>query len=460
MKYFTVKKVITLGVIIIFIGASVVVPNIKILGDIENIFSVRAEKVLDGEPFKPTDPIPENNSVNVSINPALSVFVTDPDNDSMNVTFYNATDDVVIDIASNVTNGTRAEGTWPDLEYNITYSWYAVANDSIYENRSDTWTFTTMQENHPPYEPNNPAPENETTNVSIETNLNWMGGDPDPGDTVQYDIHFGTTSPPPLLESNHSDTIYDIPYDLDYHTVYFWKIVAWDSYGASNKSHLWHFTTGEEAGPGTISVNITQPLERKFYFQGEEMFGLLFNTIIYGSLEIQAEVEADNQVDRVEFYVDGPIKKDWVDTDAPFTYAWNSFISGLYTIRVIAYDEFGNNDSDEIKVFKWRAHPVILLAGSAFIIRQLLSGTPFQWTILRGTVFNFRQVGNKFHGRAIRLQYREIAPFTTMASSGTIRLKKISFSKSPFMFSYDVGPVGLTTYLFGIFPGKLNTILK
>jgi hypothetical protein len=94
------------------------------------------------------------------------------------------------------------------------------------------------------------------------------------------------------------------------------------------------------------------------------------------------------------------------------------------------------------------------------ILKQLRSGTPFQWTILRGTVFNLRQVGNKFHGRAIRLNYREIAPLTTMASSGTIRLRKISFSKSPFMFSYDVGPAGLTSYLFGVFPGKVYNILK
>jgi hypothetical protein len=69
-------------------------------------------------------------------------------------------------------------------------------------------------------------------------------------------------------------------------------------------------------------------------------------------------------------------------------------------------------------------------------------------------------MGTKFHGRAILLHYREIAPLTSMASSGSIRLRKITFSRSPFMLSHDVGPVGLTTYLFGVIPGKINTIVK
>ena len=135
-------------------------------------------------------------------------------------------------------------------------------------------------------------------------------------------------------------------------------------------------------------------------------------------------------------------------------------ISRIYTITVIAFDNNGENASAQIRVIKWRAHPVLLLTGSIILLRQIRSDTPFQWTILRGTIFNLKQVGTKHHGRAIRLHYKEIAPFTTMASSGTIRLRKISFSRSPFMFSYDVGPAGLTTYLFGIFPGKVNRILK
>ena len=462
MKYFTIKKIITLGIIALFIGASVVIPNIQLFGGESNIFIAQAGEPLDSEPDKPSDPKPANNSENVSINPLLSVLVTDPDNDTMNVTFYNASDDIKIDSVDNVSNGTRANVTWSNLDYNTTYSWYAIANDSVYETRSDIWNFTTMKENHPPYEPSNPAPEDGSENISIDTNLNWIGGDPDPDDIVLYDIYFGTESSPPLVKSNHSETTYEFASDLNYDTEYFWKIGAKDNHNATNESEIWTFTTEEEPGPKELTVEIIKPEEKTFYFQGEGAFSLLINTIIYGSLDIEAEITADGDIEKVVFFINGSVRKFRREFDSgPYIFEnWGPLLSGFYTIRVVAYDEFGNNDSDEIRVFKWRAHPVILLAGSIVILKQLRSGTPFQWTILRGTVFNLRQMGTEFHGRAILLHYREIAPFTSMASSGSIRLRKITFSRSPFMFSHDVGPVGLTTYLFGVIPGKINTIVK
>jgi len=96
-------------------------------------------------PNKPTDPIPEDNSENIDINPTLSVNVTDPDGDTMNVSFYNASDDSLIDTDLNVESGSTASITWSDLSYNTTYDWYAVANDSQFETRSDTWIFTTKE---------------------------------------------------------------------------------------------------------------------------------------------------------------------------------------------------------------------------------------------------------------------------------------------------------------------------
>jgi len=100
--------------------------------------------------------------------------------------------------------------------------------------------------NQPPNTPNNPTPQDTATNVPLDTQLGWSGGDPDPGDTVSYDVYFGTTNPPVKIVSNQSATTYN-PGTLVYNTQYFWKIIAWDNYGASTEGPFWSFTTEQSS---------------------------------------------------------------------------------------------------------------------------------------------------------------------------------------------------------------------
>jgi len=90
--------------------------------------------------------------------------------------------------------------------------------------------------------PSNPSPANHATGVSIHADLSWTGGDPDAGDTVTYDVYFGTTPTPPLVSTNQSATSYD-PGTLSYNTKYYWKIVARDNHGATATGPVWDFTT-------------------------------------------------------------------------------------------------------------------------------------------------------------------------------------------------------------------------
>lgn len=76
--------------------------------------------------------------------------------------------------------------------------------------------------NNPPSVPSNPNPDNET-GVSITTTLSWTCSDPD-GDSLTYDVYFGTSPTPPLVQSNHTSTTYN-PGTLNYGTKYYWKIV-------------------------------------------------------------------------------------------------------------------------------------------------------------------------------------------------------------------------------------------
>jgi Leucine-rich repeat (LRR) protein/uncharacterized protein YraI len=96
--------------------------------------------------------------------------------------------------------------------------------------------------NNPPNTPSNPSPTNHATGVSINSDLSWSSGDPDAGDTVTYDVYFGTSSTPPLVSNDQSAATYD-PGTLSYNTKYYWKIVATDNHGASTTGLLWDFTT-------------------------------------------------------------------------------------------------------------------------------------------------------------------------------------------------------------------------
>ncbi|RLF39013.1 MAG: hypothetical protein DRN12_07565, partial [Thermoplasmata archaeon] len=90
-----------------------------------------------------TNPTPANGSVNVSLNPTLSVVVHDEDGDVMNVSFYNASSDTLIGYVDGISSGNTASIVWNGLSQGTTYYWYVIVNDSYGENKSQIWHFTT-----------------------------------------------------------------------------------------------------------------------------------------------------------------------------------------------------------------------------------------------------------------------------------------------------------------------------
>ncbi len=104
------------------------------------------EITANAAPDAPTNPSPADSATNIAVDPTLTVDVSDPDGDVMDVSFYNASDDSLIGTDTGVSSGGTASVSWSGLAYNTTYSWYAVANDSALETASATWSFTTMEE--------------------------------------------------------------------------------------------------------------------------------------------------------------------------------------------------------------------------------------------------------------------------------------------------------------------------
>ncbi len=95
-------------------------------------------------PNAPINPVPADLATGIGTSPALNVDVIDPDGDTMDVYFYDASDDSQIGFDNNVASGGTAAASWNGLAESTTYTWYAVADDGEFTTQSATWSFTTI----------------------------------------------------------------------------------------------------------------------------------------------------------------------------------------------------------------------------------------------------------------------------------------------------------------------------
>jgi hypothetical protein len=256
--------------------------------------------------------------------------------------------------------------------------------------------------------PENETPVNDSSNVPLSAILSWECSDPD-GDTLTYDVYLGTTSNPGKVVSNQSSASFDPM--IAYNTIYYWRIVAWDSNNMSRSGPLWHFktTTGQEA---PLSVVIEKPTQGVFYFNdAAKMTFSGNNTIVYGKITIVANVSSVNNISYVEFLVDGKQIKDGNLTSEPWSVEWrpiiqfNSALSLKRTITVIAHDSEGKNASANITVTKWRFHPLPwIIAGLSLASRLILH------TTVVGIFYNVQQSRFSVSFYAIQAHYKTVGP--------------------------------------------------
>jgi uncharacterized protein (TIGR02145 family) len=95
--------------------------------------------------------------------------------------------------------------------------------------------------NQPPFPPSDPAPADGATGVDINASLSWFCADPE-GDTLTYDVYFGTDPNPPLVSLHQPDNTY-VPGTMNYGTTHYWRIVAFDGHGNTTEGAVWSFTT-------------------------------------------------------------------------------------------------------------------------------------------------------------------------------------------------------------------------
>ena len=208
--------------------------------------------------------------------------------------------------------------------------------------------------NSPPNPPSNPSPHNGAVNVDINTDLTWSCSDPD-GGFLNYDVYFGSASPPPQVVWNQSGKIYD-PGPMEYNITYYWKIVAWDNHDICTSGPIWFFSVKEkqsENQPPTIDIGKPQ---KAIYFNDVKIIPRFFGMpIIIGKMIIEAYAkDEDSGVEKVEFYINGKLKGE--DHTEPYTYEWRwdrPRINHIFFLKVKVYDNGGKTSIDWMIVKKF-----------------------------------------------------------------------------------------------------------
>jgi len=149
------------------------------------------------------------------------------------------------------------------LLMNAEYNWTVTAVDNRGAEVTAVYSFKT-EENTAPLPPSAIYPKDKAVDVNVKNLiLNWSCIDPNQGDILSYNLYFGKTNNPEIIEENINDTFYEIHYDFDLETTYYWKVVATDRFGGTSESNIFSFTTSSippPPGPGDIDVDFSKGL--------------------------------------------------------------------------------------------------------------------------------------------------------------------------------------------------------
>ncbi len=199
-------------------------------------------------PKRPFDPLPEDGRDDLGTNVTLSVEIFDPDNEILEVTFYNHRENQSIGSVESVKSGNTARTDWKNLERNKTYRWYAVARDGENETRSETWSFTTAGkgQNSRPKLPYKPSPKDGANEIETNVTLSVEVSDSD-GDLLTVSFYRSATDELIGDEENiESGNTASMDWeDLEENLTYSWYVVISDG-NKTVQSDDWSFTTVEE----------------------------------------------------------------------------------------------------------------------------------------------------------------------------------------------------------------------
>jgi PKD repeat protein len=297
-------------------------------------------------PYKPTNPNPENNIIGIDIKPTLSVYVSDPDGDPMDIYFYNAFDDSLIDSVENAVSNTTVSIVWQVLEYGMTYEWYAVAEDYEDSKKSDIWKFTT---NYQPDLPTLISPLDNSSDIELSPNLNVQVFDQD-NNTLNVSFYDASNNQLIGEESNvkNGDVASVTWYIFEYSCNCIWYIIVNDSM-SETQSEIWRFTTipsltncvnfdGSSSKDSSLSLNNPPISNASGPYYGNILEPLFFN----GS----SSYDSDGIL--VSYYWDFGDGTNKTEINATVTHQYTDI--GIYNVTLTVTDNNGSKDTNATKI--------------------------------------------------------------------------------------------------------------
>lgn len=100
------------------------------------------------------------------------------------------------------------------------------------------------------------------------------------------------------------------------------------------------------------TVQITQP-KNGLYVMNEKKRDME-KTIVVGTMDVMVDVEdEESEIVKVEYYVDGRLRSEERYSPYKFSNWKENGLFGIYQLKVIAYDEAGNQNVDEVQVLRF-----------------------------------------------------------------------------------------------------------
>ncbi len=244
-------------------------------GDLDNI-----------PPNTPTYPSPAHLEKDIEYHVTFSWSGGDPDGDPVTYKIFLATASTWV--PSDPTNLKLIHTTnllkydYYGLARGAVYQWQIIATDKTgAQTAGPIWQFSTVEpENNVPSYALITEPLDGSSEISVSQKLRWTATDED-GDTLYYDVYFGTDPNPELVSASQASQIYD-PGTLLNATKYYWRVVVSDGRVANPRSDIWSFTTEEVTDEKPYVVSVVTPTSTTTPLR------LTFSEYINNSKEAQA----------------------------------------------------------------------------------------------------------------------------------------------------------------------------